>query len=219
MVDTFKDGLNRGNQNDLGALAQGVHLGNALGQAARTVSVAVASDAATLPDNAKALALIEVFATAGTTPGRKTIVAAETAPSAGEAAVGPTGDVLFNAADAVTAAVITYTSVEGAVISEQIQVAAAGTGTLLQSRQAQKLLSASLDAGTVAGTKAIIARGDAAPATGQARLNLDGVTVEFLAADVGASPVTATITYLAVPGTGGTLSSVSDALGSQFTTS
>ena len=213
-MSTVRETLNRGGQQDLGALTQLSRLGDGLALISRTHSGPVTGDVLELPT--PAVALLAVFATAGTSAGRKAVVATETTPSAGNAAINTLGNVAFAAADVVTSAVVVYVGHEGQIFVEQVDVSAAGVATLRQNRSAVQLLAGLLDAGSAAGPKSVVARANGAPAAGEVRLANDGSTVNFNGTDVGASPVTGTVMYIALPGVTGTRPSFGDRLDANY---
>lgn len=205
-MSTNKDVINSGNLNIISSAMQRSRLGDGLALIPRTIIGAVTSNVMTLPnsttDRSKARRLLRVYARAATSTGYKTPVTPESAPSAGEVAINPTGDVLFNATDAVTDAEVTYIPVEGTYFQDQVIVSGAGVAVLASNRTSLQILSASLDADSgvsSAGSKTIIARGGS-PSAGEAALSVDGTQVNFNGTDAG-SGGTATIEYYADPGT------------------
>lgn len=198
--------LNESNPNKLASACEVLPAGDAMGLLDKTVSGAVTSNVMTLPNNAKCAAVLRAFATAGTTTGFMTPIPTG-APATTQVGVTPTGDIIFNAAtDAVTAAEVKYSPLEGPVISDLIQVASSA-GTLNQSRKAHVLISAVVVTGVAPGAVATCdARGTASPASGHYALQLNGTQVKFNAAQV----VTGTVlvTYVAQPGSGTTPAAV-----------
>jgi hypothetical protein len=197
--------FSNGDMNRIGATCRETKLGNGLSVIPRTFQGTVTSHVLTLPTTAKAMALLNVVALEGTVDGIFTVVVKDSAPATTEAAITPTGDVIFQATDAVTSAEIVYVPVEGTWFQDNVVVSAAGAAILRSSRRAIQLLAASLDTGggvAVPGAKTIVARADGAPSAGQARLEVNGLTVYFNGTDAGTGG-TATITYLAAPGTTG----------------
>jgi hypothetical protein len=211
MAREVKQVFTDGDATKMHSAAQIANLGDGLALIPRTIRATVTTHVLTLPNEAKAQALLEVWALTGTSDGRKTIVAKETAPSAGEVAITPGGDIIFNATDAVTLAWALYVPVEGTIQTKTIPVLASGAAALTQDHEAIQLISASLVASagiTLAGAKTIVARADGAPSSTEARLEIDGLTVFFNATDAGTGGE-ATITYIATPGIG----SIDDAFG------
>ncbi len=197
--------LEEANPSKIDGSFNNIGLGSAFGNIARHTRGTVATNVLTLPDAAKAVALITVFATVGTSAGAKTPVSG--APSAGEVSISADGNVVFNATDAVTAAEVVYLSAEGAVVEAQVPVADDGSTQLPNSRSAIVLISASLDDDAdSAGPKTVVARAASAASAGEAKLNLAGQFV-FNTTDVGSDPVTATVKYIEYPA-----ETVSDAL-------
>lgn len=175
-------------------------LGSALALAPRFVKALVVANVLALPDAAKAARVVRAFATAGGAPGMLAPVTPEGAVAAGQVGVTPTGDILFAAADAVTAAEVVYEPLEeGGVFTDAVDVAASAA-TLLQGRGAQQLLSVEVTTGVVLGLKTIDARGSAAPAAGEVALTADGLGLVFNVADVIAGK--ATVRYASTPGQG-----------------
>lgn len=183
---------NEGNPNKVGDFNREVKIGSALKQGAMTVVIAVAANTAELPESGKALALVAVYVSAGGATGAFTVVAG--APAAGEVAVDPiTGNVIFNVADAVTEAEITYTVIEGDVVEAAGVADAAGLVLLPGSSRGRLLLEAS-----VAGASRTVLARAAAPAAGQAALTAAGTGVQFNAADAGAAVI---VKYVEMPST------------------
>lgn len=201
MSRSIKDVLNESNPNKLPSGAQVAQLGNALGLAPRFAAGAVAASILALASDAKASLGLTAFATAAGSTGAKTFVIGG-APVAGEFSIDPKGDIIFAAADAVTAAEVTYLSVEGELFTDELAVAAS-SAALSSGRGALVLISTEVISGIIPGTKTIAARASA-PAAGSAAVSLLGTAISFNAADV----VTGTcrVTYVVKPGTGGTSS-------------
>lgn len=197
MSRSLKAILNEANPNKLPTAAQVLKLGTVLSGSPQFRKLTVTSHVAALPETAKAAQLLRVFATAGTSAGAKTVV--EGAPAAGQVAISPTGDVIFNATDAVTAAEVLYVAEEGPVVEEVVAVAA-NVGTLLQSKAARVLLSAVALAGSSVGAKTVDYRA-AAAAAGEAAINAAGTGIVFAGADAVTS---ARVRYIATPGIGTT---------------
>jgi hypothetical protein len=181
---------NEGNPNKVGDFNKDVKIGSALKQGAMTRVVAVASDTAVLPESGKALALVAVFVSAGGATGVFTPTTG--APAAGEVAIDPiTGNVIFNAADAVTEAEITYTTFEGDVVEAAGVADAAGLVTLPGGSRGRLLLEASVGGAA----RTVVARA-AAPAAGEAALTAAGTGVQFNVADAGGAAV---VKYVEMP--------------------
>lgn len=202
--------LNESNPNKLPSAGQAVLLGDALALSTATLASAVASDTIVLPDTAKAMQVISCFVTAGGATGFFAPALLGVAPAAGEVGVSPAGDVVFNAADAVTAAEVTYLAIEGEVFSETLPVA--GSLALIpQSKTARALLACDLTVGIAPGVKTVVLRGSA-PAAGEAAISADGIQIDFNAADVVAG--SCVVTYVAFPGSGESTDSLSARLAS-----
>lgn len=186
--------LQEANPSKIDATFNVVGLGKAFGNIPRHVRGTLQTATSfSLPDNAKCLAVLAAYATAGTATGAKAPTTGT--PAVGEVGVSPTGNILFNGTDAVTDAEIAYVAVEGDLVEAQMTVAADGTTQLPGDRSAVLLISASLDDNTSApGSKTVVARGGA-PAVGEAALSNDGQII-FNGTDVGASPGTATVKYI-----------------------
>ncbi len=198
--------LDEANPSKIDGSFNNIGLGSAFGNIARHTRGTVTTNVLTLPDAAKALALVVVFATVGTSAGAKTPVLGG-APAAGEVSISADGNVVFNATDAVTEAEVVYLAAEGAVVEAQVPVLADGSTQLPNSRSAVVLITASLDDDAdSAGPKTVVARAGTAAGVGEAKLSLTGQFV-FNSADVGADPVTATVKCIEYP-----TETVSDAL-------
>lgn len=197
MPRTLKTILNESNPSKLGAAGQCAKMGTLLALSPRYVDSAVASHVLTLPEAARAIHILHCYATAGTVTGQMTPIDNDGAPATTEVAVTPTGNIIFQATDAVTAAEVLYLMCEGAIYEETV-VVATNVGTLLGSRSGRLLLEATALVGTTTGAETIVARGTT-PATTQAALNDAGTGVVFAAAD---AVTRATIKYIAAPGIG-----------------
>jgi len=199
MPRTLRSAINESNPNKVADGLREVKAGDAFALLPRFIAGAVVASILALDNTAKAMSGLSAFVTAGGSTGAKTYVAGG-APAAGQFSVTPTGDLIFAAADAVTAAEATYTAIEGAVFTESVAVAAS-VGAFASGRQGVMLLSATVDVGIVLGAKTPVARGTAPVAT-EAAINALGTGVAFNAADVVAGR--ATVTYVITPGSGGT---------------
>lgn len=181
---------NEGNPNKVSDFARAVGLGTALKLGAMTLISAVASNTLALGDGQRALAVLRCFVTAGAVTGAFTPVASA-APATGEVGISVTGNIVFNAADAVTAVEVTYLVAEGNTISVTERANAAGLVTLPNSARARILVSATMNGAA----RTVVARA-AAPAAGQAAISLLGTGVQFNVADANG---TAVITYVEIP--------------------
>ena len=198
MARSLKDIFNAFSLNHAAPAAAAAKLGTLLTLAPISVNLTSATSSKfTLPTNAKAAAILSAYATAGSVTGKCTPVIGAS-PATHEVTITPTGDILFNnATDAVTACQVTYIAEEGEVITESI-VVATNAGSLLQSRQARVLISATSTAGTLTGALTPTARG-ATPTTGLVALNAAGTGIATAAAD---AVTAATVTYVAFPAAG-----------------
>lgn len=199
MPRTLQSAINESNPNKVADGLREVKAGDALALLPRFVTGAVAANILTLASAAKALTGVSAFATVAGSAGAKSFVPGG-APVAGEFSVTPTGNIIFAAADAVTAAEVSYLSIEGEVFTESVAVAAS-VGAFASGRKGVMLLSATVDTGIILGAKTPAFRA-AVPAAGTASINALGTGVTFNAADVVAGR--ATVTYVITPGSGGT---------------
>lgn len=200
-MTTIRQSLNKGNPNSIAVGLQMLAAGEAFALLPRTVRGAVVSHKLVLPEDAKAGVLLTAYAM-GTTSGWKVVLAqgTNTAPATTEAKVDGAGDIVFAAADAITAAIVRYLAIEGEVWEDTIDIAS-NVGTLLGGRRAQGLLSATRLTGTAIGASTPVFR-PATPTAGQvAILGTDDAQVVFPAAD---GVTRATVRYLAIPGVGST---------------
>lgn len=180
MARTAREILNEGNINRLGSIMRDSEVGNLLNLTPKSVKLTVASNIGVLPNHAKCAAILRCFVTAGTATGYFTPTNLAT-PTTTLVGVNPKGDILFAAADAVTAAELIYVSHEGEVVEEVISVAS-NSGTLLGGKEAMQLLEVTSTVGTLTGAFTPTTRG-ATPTTGLAALSVTGKAVVFAAAD------------------------------------
>lgn len=193
MSRTLRASLNEANPNLVPTDLQRAKAGDALALIPAFAAGAVASDILVLPENAKAAQVLRCWA-AG--PDAYLLpVAQESTPGAGEVAVAPNGDLIFAAADSVTAAEVVYVAMEGEVFEETLPVAASAL-EFPQGRTASVLLECEVITGVVPGTETVIARAGT-PAATEAALTADGSGVAFNVADVIAG--TARVKYIAQP--------------------
>lgn len=192
MPNTVKDVLNRGNINTLANAAKEVKLGTALGLAPAFVKGAVASNILVLPEEAKAIAGILAYVTAGSVTGVMTYVAGT--PATTQFTVNKDGNIQFFGTDAVTSAEVTYVPIEGDIVEEEV-VVVSNVGALGGNRTSRMLLSAIVTAGTALGAKTTAARG-ATPSAGSACTNLLGTGITFAGAD---AVTRAVVRYIAAP--------------------
>lgn len=221
MASTVKEELDRANPGNLADLLRLAKLGKALEQTApRTEAATVTANIATLTRPARTL--LSVFITAaGANTGEADISKKETIPpAAGDCAINEDGNLLFAAADVVTACEVTYIPVEGDLITESIPVTAGGVGTFVNSKRCIQIVSASLVApAATPGAKTPVARGTlvGALAAGECAVQLGGTTIQFVAAEAAAA-CTATVSYYAFPGVGtGAEDTIGDRVDAAFT--
>lgn len=195
MSRSLKTILNEANANKLPSAAQQANLGSMLGLVARTIRAAVSSHKIVLPDDAKAVAVVAAFSTAGVLTGALSPTFG--AVTTGLVGVNNTGDILFATADAVTSADVVYLAMEGQVFEDYVPVVA-NSAAPLADRNISRLLEAESLTGTLTGALTVIARGGTV-ATGQAAASLTGAAVSFFAAN---AVTTARIKYIAMPGVG-----------------
>lgn len=201
---SLRDILNEANPNRIDSGLQQSRLGSALALLPRFIKGTVTSGILTLPENARAGAILAARVTAGTTLGPKSpVVPAATAsgiPATTNVTTSPEGHISFNVAtDAPTAAEAIYVPEEGDVVEDVIPVVpGTGVGTPLASRQARRLLSATVLTGGVTGDCIVDQRGFAVATTKHVAAKEDG-TIQFLAADAVTS---ARVRYIATPGVG-----------------
>jgi hypothetical protein len=203
---TVREGLNRGNPNDLGNLNNLAVMGDGLSQnGPRTEQLVVAAHIATPSRPARTILSCFIVA-AGANTGEADISKKETVPPlAGDCAINEDGNIQFAAADAVTACEVTYIPVEGVLIEDEIiPVTAGGVGTLLANRSSVQIVSASLNApAATPGAKTAVVRGTLVGAlgAGEFAVQFAGTTLAFVAAEAGVA-CTATVSYYALPGVG-----------------
>jgi hypothetical protein len=199
--------LDEANPNKLPTAAQQARLGSMLALAPRFAKAAVVSGILTLPEDARAGAILAATVTAGTTLGPKTpAVPAATAsgiPATTLVTTSPEGHISFNVAtDAVTAAEVVYVKEEGEIFEEVITVVpGTGVGAPLQGRNIRRLLEATALTGGVVGACIVDQRGFTVATTKHAAASITGAAAQFLAADAVTS---ARIKYIATPGVGAT---------------
>lgn len=191
MTRSLKIAANEGDTNKLGPVAQAVGMGNALIISSMSTRSAVTASKITLPDNAKALNLVRVFATAGAVTGVMTPVVGT--PATTQVSIDVLGNIVFFATDAVTAAEVSYDVMEGDVITTNVTADATGLALVGGSGQARLLLSA-----TAAGASRVVLARGATPAVTDAAIVLAGTGVKFNVADAGKACV---ITFIEFPAT------------------
>lgn len=175
MARTLQTVLNEGNPNKLPAACREVNLGNALAHV-RTAKVEVVSNVATLPAGGKALLFVGGFATAGTTTGALVPANLGATLATGQVAPNAAGNLAFFAADAVTAAEVTYISFESEAVT--VENAAVVGGVFPVGDGGARLL-VSVSAGGSELT--ITERADDAPIAGslEANINLAGDEIQI----------------------------------------
>ena len=202
MSRTLRESLNNGNPNSLGPAMEQLGAGEAFSLAPHAIRGAVGTVTAhvlTLPEGRKAVKVLRCYALGGTS-GFCTPIAdgSNAVPATTQVKVRATGDLEFAAADAITAAYVTYLSTDGEVIEETVDVAS-DLATLLSGRRCAVLIEAEALAGTATGDFTPIFA-PSTPATLQAAINGDDdQKIEFAAADAVTS---ARIKYLAMAGEG-----------------
>lgn len=195
MARKLQDVLNEANPNKLPTALQIAKIGNVVDLAPKFFKGAVASNVMVLPSDAKAVAILSALRTAGTVVGYATPIATNGTLATNQVKVNATGNIEFFGTDAVTAAEVTYVTVEGDVVTDTIPVVA-GTGIGTLDTDAVLLLSATVVAGTSLGAKTVLARAESAPAAGNVNQGLTANQVRFAVADAVTS---ATVTYVAKP--------------------
>ena len=194
---------------------QQARVGSMLAQAPRFIKGVVTAGILTLPESARAGAILAATVTAGTTLGPKTpVVPAASAsgiPATTNVAISPEGHVSFNVAtDAPTAAEVIYVKEEGEVVEDVITVTpGTGVGVPLMGRNIRRLLEATALTGTVTGACIVDQRGFTVATTKHAAASITGAAVNFLAGD---GVTSARIKYIATPGIGATKSALGVAL-------
>lgn len=187
--------LDETNPNKLADAMKELPVGRAFNLAPKFYRGAVASNVLVLPAGAKAIGIIYALATAGTTAGYQDILPTSATLATGQCKVDAKGDIVFFATDAVTAAEVSYVTVEGDLVTRDITVVP-GTGIGVLPDTGIVLLSATSLTGTLVAAMTVLSRTATAPATGNARLDLNGTQVRFAVAD---AVTTARVTYLKVP--------------------
>lgn len=194
MANTLKDAVNSGNPNVLADQFRLLELGSmfkALPTFLRKkVPAASASSLATLlavalPSDGKATTVIRATSKAGAVTGELALVAYGVTPATGEIAVGPNGDIVTLAADAITDLDVTYMPEKCDVVDLTLPVVSnvLTIPATFTSKGVVLLMEATADAGTATGAKIVLVPGAGAPAAGQARLNIAKSTVTFAVAD------------------------------------
>jgi hypothetical protein len=193
----IKDAFDRANPNTHADWERLIKLGKVLrGQIPQVRRKAtVAADGAqlatlhslVLPNDAKAAAITRAYARVATTgTGELTVVAPGVTPASTQVAVAPNGDIVVLATDAILSMDVTYIPERGDVqVLPELPVAADSVTvpTAWTTRGVILLIDANVTAGGSVGRKRILIPGAAAPAAGQARLNLAKGAVAFAAAD------------------------------------
>jgi hypothetical protein len=149
--------LNEGNPNKVPTAVQSARMGDILALSPRKASGVVTAGILSLPENARAAAILSARVTAGTTLGPKTpavpAASASGVPATTLVTTSPEGHVSFNVAtDAPSAAEVVYVAEEGDIIEEVIPVVpGTGVGTPLAGKTLVRLLSATILTGGVTG--------------------------------------------------------------------
>lgn len=194
---TNRDALNRANPNSLADEFRSLGLGDLLaGQLPQVVRGTnqvtngtspynVATTQSYVPEGHSAASSIQrATARAGAVTGELSVVAYGTTPATTQIAVAPNGSIVTLAADAITDLDINYLPERGDVIEAVFGVTsnAIALSSVLNGKKAILLLEAEAVAGTTIGKKIVLVPG-AAPATGQARINVAKDQVLFATAD------------------------------------
>jgi hypothetical protein len=142
-------------------------------------------DAITLPDGGKANSILRATVRAGGVTGELTPQAYGATPATTQIAVGPNGDIVVLAADAITDMDVVYIPERGDIVDSVFPVV---TNVLtlpasITDRHVVLLEEAEALEATATGRKIILVPGAGAPAAGQARLDLAKATVTFAGAD------------------------------------
>lgn len=201
MARVLQDVLDEGNANRIGDALKALPAGQAFALVPRHVVVTVSGNVATLPEGAKAAAIVTGFRSAGTALGVLTPMPEGTTLAAGECAVNATGDVAFFAADAVTEAELVYIAVEGEIFEDDLTVAT-NVGALPSGRRAAVLLSATDTTSGASTALTVLGRSDTNPGATEARISGNGTDMRF-----GGAVTSARVRYIAQPAV-----SVGDAL-------
>lgn len=195
-----RNDLNRANLNTLTSQLDALKLGNALlgqlPQSKRKINPSAlgvgAGNLATLhalqqPDWSPASTVVRATVRAGGVTGELTPVAYGVTPTTGQIAVGPNGQVVVLASDAITDMDLHYLPERGDVLSAVFPVVSnvltLPTSAPWMARGVVLLLEVEALTATLTGKKIVLIPGAGAPAAGQARLNLAKTTVTFQATD------------------------------------
>lgn len=188
---------NNGNIQSLGDYSVRIKRGDTDALGPLFVDLPVVNDVMVLPDSQKCESILGGFASVGTLTGPLLGLDPGATQIAGTVKPDADGNVLFATADAVTQAEIVYVTIEGSLVSRQLQVTI-NLATLPGGEKLRQILSVVSDEGGVTGTLAVALRG-ATPGAGFAAINAAGTRILFAAAD---AVTLATVSYLAMPGTG-----------------
>jgi len=142
-------------------------------------------DAVSLPNSGKANTILRATVRAGGVTGELTPVAYGATPATTQCAVGPNGDLVFLAADAITDVDVNYIPERGDVVDTVFPVVTNVLTLPASITDRHVVLLAEVEAlvGTTTGQKIILVPGAGAPAAGQARLDVAKATVTFAGAD------------------------------------
>ncbi len=193
--NSLKNALNLANPNGFADAMRVLKFGNML-RANRTFlrKKAPAADAGSLAtlqaivlaDDGKASSIERAYArTATAGQGELTVVAYGATPATGQIAVGPNGNLVVLASDAILSLDVSYHPDKYDLAEVTLPVAANAAALPVQAtaKGVIMLLEVIVTAGTATGKKIVLVPGAGAPAAGQARLNLAKDTVSFAAAD------------------------------------
>lgn len=197
--DTVQTSLNRANPNGVNDMFRLISVGDVVAggklsnrkvdmdAAGANVGNLATLDALALPDAQKASRVNAAYARAGGVTGVLAVVAPGTTPATGQISVGPNGNIVTLAADAITDLDVEYEGVPDVVVVESffpvvgdavaLPVSMTGPGVV-------SLLEAELVEGTATGNKIVLVAGGA-PAAGQAALDAAKGSVTFAGADAG----------------------------------
>ena len=194
MANTLKDAVNSANPNVLSDQFRLLGLGDILAglpttlrkkdPAASAFSLATVL-ALALPSDAKAASIVRATVRAGGVTGELTPVAYGVTPATGEVAVGPNGDIVTLAADAITDMDVVYMPEKCDVVDLTLPVAThiLTIPSTFTAKGVVLLMEVTATVGSSTGKKIVLVPGAGAPAAGQARLNIAKSTITFAAAD------------------------------------
>lgn len=191
MADDLKGALNESQPNTTADKLGLALLGDVIANTQRQLlNATVASNRLVLPNNAKAFSVQSLFAVTGGVTGYLTLVGDGPGnggvPAAGQFVVAANGDLVFAAADAITAVDVVYTSPDADVEEfESVQVAASAL-VLPSGKRAWLLVEVEILTGIDLQTMngADINERGSAPADNTVNIDDAGTGIDFNAADV-----------------------------------